>query len=206
MKISTWAAVGVMAAIGVGFAAGGSADSPQVPIVIGFDDAAGMTSISRHPVPESAKVSTNYLSHYGISFWSTLPYVAVVNLGKSAISPPNGIGGVAANGNLSYDARNPIYMGFFMPSSGDPAVTDNVTVYCDKDGSGKMVHLVAYDINGAPIAQDDEKDQDGAKLTVHASGIHMAIFYGTTDDDGAALDDVTFDAVTPAGADAPAPR
>jgi hypothetical protein len=98
---------------------------------------------------------------------------------------------------MSSDSKNPIYMGFFdRAGAGTPAVTDFVSVRCDQDGSGKQVHLVAYDIDGTEIAEDAKADSDGATLSVHAPGIHSVTFFGTTDDDGAALDDVTFDPVT----------
>jgi hypothetical protein len=189
--------VAVVAAVG---AISGTvrANAPAVPVVIGFDEQTGMPAAAGTPVPEAARLSTNYQSRYGVTFWSTQRYVAVVNLGKSAISRPNGIGGVSSEGKVSYDARNPIFFSFSMPSMSTPAVTDYVAVTCDKDGSGKIVHLIAYDTAGHIIAQDDEKDDEGATLSIHAAGIHTVGFFGRTDADGAALDDVTFDPVTPA--------
>ena len=183
----------------------GLAAGPQIPIVIGFDEMTGMTSISRNAVPEGSRVSTNYLSRFGVVFRSTPGYVAVVNLGKrDSVSVPNGIGGVSAEGKLSYDSKNPIFIGFFnKDGSGKPAVTDYVSVTCDRNGAGKQVHLIAYDVDGNQVAQDDKADNDGATLSVHAHDVHSVTFFGTTDDDGAAIDNVTFDPVTAPGGEQP---
>jgi hypothetical protein len=100
---------------------------------------------------------------------------------------------------LTYDRHFPIVMSFFDPSNPSmPAVTNFVSVRGDLLGSGQSITLNAFDVDGNSIASFTTTDNGGTTLSVSAPGIHAVQFLGTQDVvGGVALDDLTFNRVTP---------
>ena len=170
------------------------------PVVIDFEGLPGMTFYSRNPIPPPSQLSQQLVPGYGVSFSSGSPYVAVVDLGYGhATSGTNGIGGSTPGGILTYSSAYPIVATFSDPAHpSTPAVTDFVSVRIDQcGGSGLTVRLNAFDVTGSLIGFATSLDIGGATLQVSTPGIHSVQFIGTIDDAGAALDDFTFNPLTP---------
>lgn len=166
------------------------------PVVIDFEDHASMSSYAHGTtVTEAAKLTTDYLPSYGVSFSSSDPYCAVVQLGSwHTTSGVNGLAGTK-DGKLSYSGINPINASFFNPSNpGQLATTDFVSLRTDKWVTGSViVTLEAFDIYGQLIASDSGTVASGMLLSVSANGIHSVQFKGSE----TAIDDFTFNPVTP---------
>ena len=167
-------------------------------VVIDFEGLQSMTFIAGSQIPDSAQLSTQYLSSHGVSFSSGADYVAVVALGIGhATSGVNGIGGASSLNTLTYESTTPIVAKFFDPNNNSvAAVTDFVSLRVDMIGNSSNVTLNAYGINGDLITSFTTLNSNGATLSVSAPGIHSVSFIGTTDNDGAAIDDFTFNAVS----------
>jgi hypothetical protein len=174
-------------------------------MVINFEGFGAMPySNIKSPIPPSARLSDAFLLTHGVRFSSGSPYVAVVDLGVGhATSGTNGIGGSTPTGELTYDRQFPIVVSFFDPS--DPsqrAVTDFVSVRGDLQGEGQSITLNAFDVDGNLITSFTTTNVGGEVLSVSAPGIHSVQFLGTHlgthDEGGVALDDLTFNSVTPA--------
>jgi hypothetical protein len=167
-------------------------------VVIDFESFFGMGYSSGQPIPVAARLSDQLGTADGVVFSSGASYVAVVDLGIGhATSGTNGIGGSTPDGILTYDHRWPLVIRFVDPQAPEmPAVTDFVSVRGDLWGSSGMnVTLNAYDLNGALVDSDQVPDIGGETLVVTGAGIHRVEFLGTTDQDGVALDDLTFNPV-----------
>ena len=151
-------------------------------------------------IPPHARLSDAFLFTHGVRFSSGSPFVAVVDLGVGhATSGTNGIGGSTPTGVLTYDRNFPIVVTFFEPSNpSNPAVTDFVSVRGDLHGEGQSITLNAFDVDGNLIVSFTTTNVDGVTLSVSAPGIHSVQFIGTEDEHGVALDDLTFNSVTPA--------
>jgi hypothetical protein len=170
------------------------------PIVLDFEGLSGMTFFSGNPIPAASQLSDQFLTTFGVRFSSGSPYVAVVNLGLGhATSGINGIGGSTPGGILTYAPANPIIAEFFDPfNPTQPATTDFVSLRIDLlGGSGLFVTLEAFDVDGNLLASQTLPDIGGATLQVAAQGIHSVRYLGTADEGGAAVDDFTFNPVTP---------
>jgi len=154
----------------------------------------------QNPIPPHARLSDAFLFTHGVRFSSGSPFVAVVDLGVGhATSGTNGIGGSTPTGVLTYDRNFPIVVTFFEPSNpSSPAVTDFVSVRGDLHGEGQSITLNAFDVDGNLIVSFTTTNVDGVTLSVSAPGIHSVQFIGTEDEHGVALDDLTFNSVTPA--------
>jgi hypothetical protein len=154
----------------------------------------------KNPIPPHARLSDAFLFTHGVRFSSGSPYVAVVDLGVGhATSGTNGIGGSTPTGVLTYDRNFPIVVSFFDPNDPSiPAVTDFVSVRGDFRGEIQSVTLNAFDIDGNLITSFTTTNVGGEVLSISASGIHSVQFLGTEDEHGVALDDLTFNSVTPA--------
>lgn len=109
-------------------------------IVLDFEGLSGMIYLTGNPIPESSRVSDQWLSTFGVTFDSGGGYVAVVNLGSVyATSGVNGIGGSTPGNILTYDRSFPIVASFFDPSSpGVPATTDFVSLRIDRLGDSGL--------------------------------------------------------------------
>jgi hypothetical protein len=166
------------------------------PIVLNFDELEGMQYFPLAEVPKAAQLSDQYLKTHGVRFSSKQPYVAVSRLGPGhAVSGINAIAGVDANGILTYDHVHPIVVRFFNPSNpNEPATTDFVSVRVDLWGSGIAVDLKAFTRDGKLIDSCTVVERGGETLKVSGAGIHYVEFHGGQ---GVALDDFTFNPVTP---------
>src|SRR3982751_6090707 len=107
----------------------------QAVVVLNFDTLLATSAYSNgSPVPAANRLSNQFLSTDGILFSSKSPYVGVAQLGSSAPSPPNAIGGTSASGNFDYSA--PVTFSFWNPASpSQPAITDFFSIQADKDGN-----------------------------------------------------------------------
>ncbi len=166
------------------------------PIVLDFENHAGMGYASGSPITEAAKLSDDYLSLYGVAFSSGSSFVAVVNLGQGhATSGTKGVGGSTAEGILIYNPANPIMATFFNPSNTTQmATTDFVSLRADLwADTGSILTLEGYNIFGQLIASNSVLDSAGVMLNLSAPGIHSVQFKGKN----VAIDDFTFNAVSP---------
>lgn len=167
-------------------------------VVIDFEEFLGMFSWSGEPIPEAARLSDQLAETYGVVFSSGAPYVAVVYLPPgAATSGINAIGGSTPDGILTYDRQWPVVFTFVDPEAPTlPATTDFVSVRGDLWGdSGMDVILNAYDIYGNLVDSDQQFDSGGETLTVTGPGIHRVEFLGSSDTNGVAVDDLTFNPV-----------
>jgi hypothetical protein len=175
------------------------------PIVLDFEGLSAMPLFGGGAIPDAARLSDQFLTSFGVRFSSGDPYVAVVELGDGhATSGVNGIGGSRPGGILTYDRAFPVVATFFDPS--DPstaAVTDFVSVRADLSGEGQLITLNAYDVHGSLLRSFTTVNTAGPTLSVAAPGIHSVRFLGTIDSAGAALDDFTFNPVSPASVPEP---
>jgi hypothetical protein len=185
---------------------------PQSNVPAG-DLPSGLDAMSNSPgstVPTDAQLSNQYESD-GVLFSSTAPYVAVVDIGSSAASPPNAIGGATSANQLSY--ADPVTFSFVVPGTTTPGVTNSISITADADGiNGQFATLSAFDIDGNLINQEPLNDVGGETWTIKLPGIHSATFnFPTTsagvpttgspfgEGTGIALDNLTFGDVVAAG-------
>jgi hypothetical protein len=162
------------------------------PVVLNFEDHASMDYVSGTVISESAKLSDDYLSSFGVVFSSGDPYVAVIRLGTGhATSGSNGLGGSNA-GKLAYSVSYPIIATFFDPTQTTVlGVTDFVSLRTDYWSDGGSMTLKGYDVLGQLIATDTATDTGGVTLSLSVPGIHSIQFAGTS----VAVDDFTFNSV-----------
>jgi hypothetical protein len=161
------------------------------------------------PVPSGAELSNQYDAD-GVLFSSSSPFVAVVGIGGSSASPPNGIGGVTSDGLLSY--ADPVTFTFVEPGTTAAGVTSNVSIQADDVGiPGQFATLSAFDVNDHLLDSVTLDDVGGEVWTIDLPGIHSAQFdFPTTSNGvpttgsafgsgtGIALDDLTFGTVAAA--------
>ena len=169
-------------------------------VVIDFEAFYAMNYLSGYPIPEAARLSDQLADTDGVIFSSGAPYVAVVHCEPDcAPSGVNMIGGSTPDGILTYDREWPVVFTFVDPQNPEmPAATDFVSVRGDLwADSGMDLILNAYDVNGVLVDSDQAFDSGGTILTVTGSGIHRVEFLGSHDWCGVALDDLTFDPITP---------
>jgi hypothetical protein len=115
----------------------------------------------------------------GVRFSSGNSYVAVIENGiEHAVSGKNAIGGSTRDGKLTYDSQVPVVARFFDPANPtSPAVTDFVSVRGDLWGSGLLMTLKAFDLQGNLLAESSAPDNGGTTLTVARPGIHYVEFH-----------------------------
>jgi len=171
-------------------------------IVLNFDSLPATSAYSNgSPVPAGDRLSNQYVSTNGILFSSNSPYVAVGQLGAAAPSQPNAIAGTSAAGNFDYSA--PVTFSFWNPANpSQPAVTDFFSIQADTDGNGGGVNVTVsgYDVNGNLVGSNTELDTGSETWTLAFPSMHSIVFPGTTANPsfgGIALDNATFDPVTP---------
>ncbi|HEX4264392.1 MAG TPA: hypothetical protein VH597_08640 [Verrucomicrobiae bacterium] len=172
-----------------------SVSASAAPVVLDFEEFPNLSYGLGTFISENNRLSTQYLTTYGIKFSSELaPYVGVVTLGSGhATSGVNGLSGATASDTVTYSGTI-LIAEFFDPSNPTvKAVTDSFSVRGDEipDGSGGT--LSAYDVNGQLIAQQTISDVAGDTFLITAPGIHQVTFLGSGT---IALDDVSFDPVT----------
>jgi hypothetical protein len=137
------------------------------------------------PVPLASQLSTQFLSSNGVTFGSGAGYVAVVDHVPSCGStctptPPNIIGGTAADGTLNYTV--PITASFF--STADTSVkatTGFVRVLGDKFPDGSIATLEAYGEGGNLLGSISVPEGtifgQGADLSLTLAGIQSVRFF-----------------------------
>jgi hypothetical protein len=168
--------------------------------VLDFEDIPGMIVSNGNPIPQESRLSDQYLTTFGVRFYSGSPYVGVRQLGAGhATSGVNGIGGSTPDGLLTQSPTNPVFASFWDPQDPDtPATTDLVSLRLDlRATSQASVTLNAYDINGVLVDSFTTPDSAGAVLQVLGQGIHMVEYLGVGDSNSAATDDFTFNPVVP---------
>jgi len=142
--------------------------------VIDFDSLPGMFNSPGSTVPVASQLSDGFLSTLGVSFSSATDYVAVVTHSPNpTVSMPNVIGGVRADGLMSYGT--PIVFTFFDPA--EPAtrgVTDFVSIRGDQDPLlGATATMEAFDVSGNSLGFTVASDStDGLTLSLTFPGIH----------------------------------
>jgi hypothetical protein len=185
------------------FAAAVLAAPATASTVIDFESFTAMNNSPGSAVPVASQLSNQLLSSLGVKFSSLGGYVAVVNhvpgCPACTPSPPNIIGGTAADGTLSYSA--PITASFF--STANPSVkrvTNFVTVAMDKFplGSGSAT-LEVYGVSGNLLAAVSAPDTGpiGTPTVLgllNVPGIHSVRFF--SDNATVGFDDFTFGTLT----------
>jgi len=156
--------------------------------VITFEEP-GLTAMSNSPgsaVPIGAQLSNQFIATLGVSFSSGAGYVAVVDHfppnPAATPTPPNIIGGTAANGTLDYSSV--ITASFWLPSNTSIKATTNfVKVLGDQYplGSGGAT-LSAFDIFGNLLGSVSAPDTGpfgtGLSLSLSFAGMHSVSFWG----------------------------
>jgi len=179
-------------------------------LTIDFDSLPAMINSPGTSVPLANQLSDQFLSTLGVSFSSQSNFVAVVNhssppgcgfpSGCPTTSPPNIIGGVKADGTLSYGT--PITISFFDPSNPSvDGVTDFVSIRGDMvPQPGATATMEAFDALGRSLGTVTAFDSAlGLTLSISALGIHSVVltqnsanpFYDGT----IGLDDLQFNSV-----------
>ena len=176
-------------------------------VLVDFEGLSGMPfTPSGTAIPISSQISDQYLATDGVLFSSdNSPFIAAVNLGtEHATSGTIGVGGSDSLGSLSYSGTF-FKATFFDPSNiTDTGVTDFVSVRTDLVRFIDRVESVtfsAFDINGNLLGLSTQDDTGGLLLSLAFDGIHSVTFSGVS---ASALDDFTFNTVTPANVPIPA--
>ena len=147
--------------------------------LITFETLPGMGNAPGAPVPLASQLSTQFLATNGVTFSSGAGYVAVVDHvpgcgGTCTPTPPNIIGGTAANGTLDYNA--PITASFFSTANtGVKATTGFVKVLGETFPDGSTVTLEAFGVGGNLIGSVSVSEGtvfgQGATLSLSLAGI-----------------------------------
>jgi|GEM_PF-1329880 len=163
------------------------------PVVLDFDEIPAVEIFTGDPVPESNRLSDQYLTTHGIFFRSSTQWVTV-NVYTAAPSLPNMITGATADGHISYLPANPVVATFWDPDNPTlPAITNLVSVTNDLNASSSLnIRLEAYDLDGNLVDFDEHPDTAGWILSVSSPNIHEVRYLGTNDSGGASIDDFTF--------------
>jgi len=171
-------------------------------VLIDFESFPGMDNFPGTAIPSTSQISDQFLNSDGVLFSShNSPFIAAVNLGTGhATSGVIGVGGSTGIGELTYAGY------FFKATFYDPtnplikAVTDFVSIRTDLLAINQLLRLEAYDVNGNQLWIDQQVDIGGNLFSATVSGIHSVAFFGETT---TALDDFSFNAVTPANVPLP---
>jgi hypothetical protein len=139
------------------------------------------------PVPLASQLSTQFLATHGVTFGSGAGYVAVVDHVPSCgatctPTPPNIIGGTAANGTLNY--ATPITASFFSTANtATKATTGFVRVLGDKFPDGSTATLEAYGVGGNLLGSVSVNEGgtfgQGADLSLTLAGIQSVRFFSS---------------------------
>lgn len=157
----------------------------QANTIITFETLPGMGNSPGAAVPAGSQLSTQFLASDGVSFSSGAGYAAVVDhvpgCGATCTpTPPNIIGGTAANGTLNYGV--PITAAFFSTANtAVKATTGFVQVLGETFPDGSTVTLEAYglagNLLGSASASEGAVFGQGATLSLTLAGIHSVRFY-----------------------------
>ena len=152
----------------------------QEVLTIDFDSIQGMRNLPGSSVPESSRLTDQFLSSHGVSFLSEAGYAAVCiheGVGTSSPmptqSPPNILGGTTADGKIAYSG--PITITFHDPT--DPArsaVTDFVKIRGEMAPvDGASAKMEAFGLDGKLLGSVSDFDSSaGLTLSLSLPGIH----------------------------------
>ena len=131
-----------------------AASLTAAPIVLNFDDFPTGPASPGSAIPLANRLSTQYLTNYGVTFSSAAPYVGVVTLGVGyTTSGANGLSGATPDGTVTYADVMFIAEFFDTNNTAIPAVTDFFSVRGDTVPDGTGGTLRAYDVNGQLIGE-----------------------------------------------------
>jgi len=155
-------------------------------ITLTFDEFSGMANGPGLIVPLESQLSDQFLTLHGVSFRSDADYVAVVDHsslpgcgdpgGCPTVSEPNIIGGVLADGTLSYGT--PLTISFFVPANPtEMGTTDFVKIRGELVPlPGASASMEAFDLLGRSIGLVTDSDSaSGLSLSIAATGIHSIV-------------------------------
>jgi len=171
------------------------------PTTVDFDSFPGMADTPGLSVPSASQLADQLLSTSGVSFRSATDYVAVVEHAGPTVSMPNVIGGVTADGLLSFGT--PVHISFFDPSnSAVKAVTDFVSIRGDQVPlPGATATMEVFDVFGNPLATVSAPDSTtGLTLSLALPGIHsirLTQSSASSYDGTIGFDNLQFDPVEP---------
>ncbi|HEV2570009.1 PEPxxWA-CTERM sorting domain-containing protein [Sphingomonas sp.] len=153
--------------------------------LITFESLPGMANTPGAAVPVGSRLSNQFLASDGVVFSSGAGYVAVVDhvpgCGTTCTpTPPNVIGGTAANGTLSYGT--PITASFFSTANTNVKATTNfVQVLGETFPDASTLTLEAYGVGGNLIGSVSVNEGNvfgtGATLSLSVAGIQSVRFY-----------------------------
>jgi hypothetical protein len=172
----------------------------RAQILLNFDELPAVNHNAGTFIGPASRVSTNYLSAYGILFTSGGGYVGVVDNGTSL---PNGISGSTSGNLVTYGQANPISATFWMPSNPSMAAGTNFVFLqgdTDPTNGGWQVTLNGYDLNNNLVASNTVTDVGGETLTITSASanIHRIVFLGSPGDfGGVGVDNFMFNPVSP---------
>ncbi|WP_326535800.1 PEP-CTERM sorting domain-containing protein [Pseudorhodoferax sp.] len=171
------------------------------PVVLDFDHLTGVDYMPGTPVGPSSRLADQYLASHGVRFSSGAGYAALVDLGTNhAASGRIGVGGTTAGGGLAYNGVE-LRVSFFDLLDGSAGVTDYFSWTTDRLGDSRDLTLMAYDVDGALIAQQTWVDRGWTQIALSVQNMHSVVFIGKG---AAGLDDLRFNAVTRPGGEVPA--
>jgi hypothetical protein len=174
--------------------------------IIHFDSFPGMTNIPGLSVPSASQLSDQLLPTLGVSFRSAAGYVAVANHSPApTVSMPNVIGGVTADGKLSYGTF--VRISFFDPSNPiAKAVTDFISIRGDQEPlPGATATMEAFDVLGQSLGTVSANDSSvGLTLSLTLPGIHSILLTQDSDawtyDGTIGFDNLQFNSIPAPGA------
>ena len=153
--------------------------------IITFESLPGMANTPGAAVPAGSQLSNQFLASGGVTFSSGAGYVAVVDHVPACgavctPTPPNIIGGTAANGTLNYGV--PITASFFSTANTNvKATTGFVRVLGETFPDGSTLTLEAYGAGGNLLGTTSVNEGNvfgtGATLSLTLAGIQSVRFY-----------------------------
>jgi hypothetical protein len=162
------------------------------PILIDFEQVAGMTNSPGSTIPAASQLRDQYLASHGVRFSSGSLFAAVVVHGANTPSGTRIVGGSTAGGTLTYQSGNPVVAEFFDATGTVPLTVTVVSVRGDLQPIPGTKTLEAYGLDGTLLGVDTQLDSSTLPLMVSALGIHRVRMYSSSATVG--FDDLRFDA------------
>ena len=167
-----------------------TASAASAQTVVNFDNYLGRSFLDPGAVANANRLS-DQLRLSGALFSSLSNFVALVDLGLNhATSDKNDIGGVTAQGNLSYAA--PITISFWHPDVARSTrfVTNRVEIRGDLIPTGGNMFMKVFDSQGNLLSTVTAIDAGGTLLKYEGDGIHRLEL--SSADANVAFDDLLF--------------
>ncbi len=157
-------------------------------VLIDFDSIPGMRNVPGSLVPETSRLTDQFLSAYGVRFRSAAGYAAVCihedpgwaeagnpigGFPAPTHSAPNVLGGTTADGKMAYSG--PITITFHDPANPEgPAVTDYVRIRGEMAPlDGASAKMEAFGLDGKLLGSVSDFDSSaGLTLSISLPGIH----------------------------------